>query len=125
MKSIIIIMLLIVNTSFVSVAQLDQELKESILDEIENRLPKLINEEQGKFKIVEIQKLDIGKRRSKLKGILNVEILSQQIFSDDIRIKVKVMHKPNDQLSVKQFKIHLPGNKFLWFRKYDNLINRE
>jgi len=119
-KSILLLSICLLHTY--SSAQIGENIKEILFEELRDELPSYLEKELSKEGIFELQKFNVGNKKTTIKGVINIDKITKGFFKDDIRIKSKILYKPNDEIEIKNLKLHLPGDKFLFFRRYRDLL---
>ena len=123
MKKIILCLFLV---SFLGMEKMNAQIfgKQSatkiITRQIEKRLPDLINE-NSKVTNLNIDRIKIRWGRVKVKGKFSLNEKDNKIFSKPFRIKTNISTNLKNP-SIRKLKIHIPGDKFLFFRRYRRVI---
>lgn len=121
MKKLVLLLLGVMLFSFQSQAQLTLKQKKAIKEVVEKKVPKLINNNQEEIKLLEIDKIRLGMHQAKLKGSLDVQLFEQELFKDPISFKTKMTYKKG-KTGLKYLKVHMPGDKFLFFKRYRRVL---
>jgi len=87
---------------------------------IEKNVPSLINK-RAKAEEFKMEKLAINGKNLKVKGEFKLRHKGKNVFDESLLFKGKVSTFTK-RPKVRHLKVHIPGDNFLWFKRYRKLV---
>ena len=91
-----------------------------IKEQLETKLPELINEKH-KLEDLDVEAIEFKGSKVKMNGNFLVKVKGEKVFPEPILFKAKANTKLK-KFGVKYLKVHKPGDKFLFFKRYRKII---